>query len=255
MSVWSLLGRQLRRRAVARSVRKDFRRYAAMAGHAERAWRMEWSEAEPRRDDGSQDFDRHYVLHTAWAARQLRELAPREHVDIGSSLFFVALLSAFMPVRFYDFRPPDLALDGLECAHADLSALPFADGGIASLSCMHVIEHVGLGRYGDPLDPLGDLRAARELERVLAPGGTLLVVVPVGRSRIVFNAHRVYACEQLRGLFPGLELEGFALIPDGSRQGGGIEDASFAQADRQEYGCGCFRFSKPGPEAATQERA
>ncbi|MGA2030503.1 MAG: DUF268 domain-containing protein, partial [Verrucomicrobiota bacterium] len=77
------------------------------------------------------------------------------------------MVSAFVPVKFYDYRPADLHLDNLACEHADLQALPFADCGIQSISCMHVVEHVGLGRYGDPLDPNGDLKAMNELERVL----------------------------------------------------------------------------------------
>jgi hypothetical protein len=63
---------------------------------------------------------------------------------------------------------------------------------------MHVIEHIGLGRYGEALDPDGDLKAIRELVRVLAAGGNLLVVVPVGRPRIQFNAHRIYDYVEFR---------------------------------------------------------
>src|SRR5436853_180080 len=82
--------------------------------------------------------------------------------------------SAFIPVEFYDYRPANVQLSNLTAEAADLLALPFAEGSVESLSCMHVVEHIGLGRYGDPLDPNGDLKAIAELRRVLAPAGTLL---------------------------------------------------------------------------------
>jgi hypothetical protein len=110
---------------------------------------------------------------------------------------------------------------------------------------MHVLEHVGLGRYGDTLDYDGDLRAARELARVTAPGGHLIVVVPMGgEARIQFNAHRIYTYAQLVAMFPGMRVEEFALIPDVT-PGGLIRHAKPELADQQRYGCGCFLFRKP----------
>jgi Caenorhabditis protein of unknown function, DUF268. len=109
---------------------------------------------------------------------------------------------------------------------------------------MHVIEHIGLGRYGDPLDPDGDLKAISELQRVLAPEGDLLFVVPIGKPMIVFNAHRIYSYEQIAEYFSGFELKEFALIPDNPSEGGLIHDATKEQADSQTYGCGCFWFKK-----------
>ena len=190
-------------------------------------------------------FDQHYIYHPAWAARIVAEIGPDFHVDISSSLTFCTLVSAFVPVRFYDYRPAELNLSDLESLPSDLMALPFADNSIRSLSCMHVVEHVGLGRYGDPLDPDGDLKAVAELRRVLAPGGDLLFVVPTGRSRLMFNTHRIYSHAQVLGLFPGLELVEFSLVPDA---GGLIRQAAPELADRQEYGCGCFWFRKPQEE-------
>lgn len=193
-------------------------------------------------------FDRHYVFHTAWACRVLAESRPSEHVDISSSLFFVATVSAFIPVRFYDYRPAELSLSGLDCKAADLTRLHFADCSIASLSCMHVVEHIGLARYGDPLDYNGDLKAVSELRRVLAINGQLLFVVPIGGvARIQFNAHRIYTYRQVLEMFSGFELVEFSLITDEGSHLGLVRDADEALSNAQHYGCGCFLLRKIQP--------
>lgn len=190
-------------------------------------------------------FDRHYVFHTAWACRVLAESRPTEHVDISSSLYFAATASAFVPIRFYDYRPAQLGLSGLSCDQADLTRLHFTDGSIASLSCMHVVEHVGLARYGDPLDYDGDLKAVAELRRVLAVGGQLLFVVPIGgEARIQFNAHRIYTYGSVLAMFEGFELVEFSLIPDDGSTLGLVRHAEEALSNAQRYGCGCFWLRK-----------
>ncbi len=230
--------------------RADFRRFRRLSRSAGADLRLPlaWSDRWPCLHDRTAtcEFDRHYIYHTAWAARILRQNPPTvPHVDIASSLYFVGILSAFLPVDFYDYRPADLRLEGLSSKKGDLLALPFADASIESLSCLHVVEHIGLGRYGDIMDPDGDLKAMRELRRVLAPGGQLLLVVPVGRPRIQFNAHRIYSYRQIAEQFAELEPRQFALLPDRAVGGGLIINASAAQADAQRYGCGCFWFRKP----------
>jgi SAM-dependent methyltransferase len=187
------------------------------------------------------NFDAHYIYHTAWAARKVKEINPPKHIDISSSLYFSGLVSAFIPVNFYDYRPADLKLSGLTCKYADLLKLPFADNSINSLSCMHTVEHIGLGRYGDRLDPNGDIKAVSELKRVLSRGGSLLFVVPVGKPRIEFNAHRIYSYEQIAEYFKDLTLKEFSLITD---SGDFIENAKPEQVKKQNYGCGCFLFRK-----------
>jgi len=141
-------------------------------------------------------FDRHYVYHTAWAARKVKEFGPAKHIDIASSLYFPGILSAFIPVEFYDYRPAPLHLSNLSTEHADLTNLHFASDSINSLSCLHTIEHIGLGRYGDPIDPEGDKKACAELARVLAPGGQLLFVTPIGHKALIPAdlENETYAC-------------------------------------------------------------
>lgn len=189
-------------------------------------------------------FDTHYIYHTAWAARKVKEIAPEKHVDISSSLYFSSIVSAFIPVMFYDFRPAKLNLSGLTSQSANLTSLSFGDSSVESLSCMHTVEHVGLGRYGDKIDPEGDIHAARELQRVVALGGSLLFVVPVGEPRIQFNAHRIYSYDMVLSLFPLLTLKEFSLIPDDALTTGIIYNATKEQSDTQKYGCGCFWFVK-----------
>lgn len=224
----------------------DYRRFRSLMAQTEQRFPLSWKNRKPMLDERTAltSFDRHYVYHTAWAARILAQTRPSEHVDISSMLYFNAILSAFIPVRFYDYRPPDLTLSELAVSRADVTSLPFADRSVKSLSCMHVVEHIGLGRYGDPLDPDGDLTAMNELKRVLAPGGSLLFVVPVGTPKIVFNAHRIYAYRQVVQAFRGLTLRQFALIAAKAKDGGLILDADEAAADRESYGCGCFWFTR-----------
>ena len=189
-------------------------------------------------------FDTHYIYHTAWAARKVKDIGAAFHTDISSSLYFSSIISAFIPVQFYDYRPAKLNLLGLTSHRADLLKLHFEDNSIRSLSCMHTVEHVGLGRYGDPIDPEGDVQAAQELQRVLAQGGDLLFVVPIGKPKIQFNAHRIYSYQMVLDMFPALTLKEFSLIPDNALEHGMIYNATKEQSDKQDYGCGCFWFTK-----------
>lgn len=223
-----------------------FRRFQRLQKSESPTLRSRWSDRLAILDEATKGtaFDRHYVYHCSWAARVLARLNPLVHVDIASSLFFVGIVSAFIKIRFLDYRPADLQLSDLETSSGDLFALNIPDDSLESVSCMHVVEHIGLGRYGDPLDPNGDAKAVAELRRVVRPGGSLLFVVPVGRSRVCFNAHRVYGYQQIIGMFDGFDLMEFALIPELAEDGHLIVNASEEQVLRESYGCGCFWFVK-----------
>lgn len=184
-------------------------------------------------------FDQHYIYHPAWAARILAKTKPEYHVDISSILSFSTIISAFVHVKFYDYRPAQMNLSGLESSFADLNKLPFEDHSQPSISCMHTIEHIGLGRYGDALDPQGDLKAIEELKRVVKQGGDILFVTPVGKPRIEFNGQRIYSFEQIVSYFQPFQLIEFSLIPD---VGPMIENADRELIKNEKYGCGCFWF-------------
>jgi hypothetical protein len=104
-----------------------------------------------------------------------------------------------------------------------------------------VAEHIGLGRYGDPLHPEGTKKAAGELVRILAPTGNLYFSVPVGKPRVCFNAHRIHSPQQILSYFHDLELLQFSGIDDDGICRQDIAPGDLADAT---YACGLFHFTK-----------
>ncbi len=192
----------------------------------------------------------HYFHQDLWAARTVHALGVARHVDIASRLDgFVAHVLPFAEVEYVDIRAVDAEVLGLSSRIGSVVALPYADQSVVSLSCLHVIEHIGLGRYGDPVNPTGHVAAARELARVLAPGGTLLIGTPVGRERLCFDAHRVFDPATIVSIFGALTLKSFALIDD---RGAMVQEhATFDTARECEYGCGLFVFERPSQSHPT----
>lgn len=218
---------------------RDWRAFEKRSGR-----RLSFSESYPCLNDAvaTTPFDPHYFRQSAWLARRLAEARPEAHVDIGSSIDVIAVIAAFIPTTFVDVRPLPVNLSNLTSLAGDITALDMPDRSVASLSCLHVIEHIGLGRYGDPVDPEGARKAAGELQRVLAPGGTLYLSTPIGAERICFNAHRVSAPETVLAWFSELALSRFSYVDD---DGALHENADVARVPSMSYGCGLFEFSRP----------
>ena len=225
------------------SYKKDYKKFRTLSLSTKERFPLSWKNRLPCTTDKTIEttFDSHYIYHPAWASRILAQTRPDLHIDISSTLHFCTMLSAFMPVKFYDYRPADLVLSNLSSERADLLDLPFESNSIASISCMHTIEHVGLGRYGDPLDYDGDIKAINELIRVTRQGGDILFVVPIGQSKIMFNGQRIYSYEQVQEYFTNCTLLSFSLIPD---NGPILNNADPSLVKDQTYGCGCFWYKK-----------
>lgn len=189
------------------------------------------------------DIRSQYFFQDIWAANYLYKKNIREHLDIGSRLNgFVGHLLPFCKVKYVDIRDMPTEIENLEFIKGSIVSLPFRNNSQENLSCLHVIEHIGLGRYGDEIDPFGHQKSAQELTRVLSCGGTLIISVPVGEERLNYDAHRVFHPDTVLKIFSGLNLTKFCLITDKLEI---IEDADFEKAANCIYGCGIFVFRKP----------
>jgi len=148
-----------------------------------------------------------YFYQDAWCAKKIFETKPTHHVDIASHLPTVGIISQFVPTTMVDIRPPMVSLPELSFTKGSILALPFKNSEVESLSSICVIEHIGLGRYGDPLDSFGSEKAAAELSRVLATGGSLYISVPIdAKNKVYFNAHRAFTREYILKLFGSLKM-------------------------------------------------
>lgn len=193
------------------------------------------------KDPKSHTFDKHYVYMDRWAFKKILVNMPHEHVDIGSSIRFLSMTSTVSKVKFVDIRPVALDFDNFECVEGSILNLPFKDSSISSLSCLHVAEHIGLGRYGDPLDPLGTVKACKELQRVLSQGGKFYFAVPIGKPAVYFNAHRVFDPEIIPEYFSDLKLIEFSAVNDSGRY---INNANLKDFKSVSYSCGMYVFTK-----------
>ncbi len=194
------------------------------------------------RDPNSQTGGTDYFYQDVWALRRLAALGPTEHHDIGSRFDgFVGQATAMCRIICWDIRPPGFKLANFEFRSGSILELPAADHSIQSISCLHVAEHIGLGRYGDPLDARGTEKAILALQRVLAPGGQLLYSMPIGQERVEFNAQRIWDPRRVIDVAKELQLIEFSAVGD-SREF--VENARIEDFVASRYACGLYRFGR-----------
>lgn len=163
--------------------------------------------------------DAEYFLQDLLVARLIFLANPIRHVDIGSRIDgFVAHVASFREIEVLDIRPMGFRAPGVKFRQTDLMRPdPEMDGYCDSLSCLHALEHFGLGRYGDDVNPDGMVRGLENMCRLLKPGGTFYLSIPVGIERVEFNAHRITDPRALLTCAAqlGLELTTLTVIRNG----------------------------------------
>lgn len=181
----------------------------------------------------------HYFNQDMLVARRIFERAPRRHGDIGSRIDgFVAHVAVFREIEVFDIRPVTETIHNVRFRQLDLM-MPISDdlhGAYDSISCLHVLEHFGLGRYGDVIDYYGYQKGLDSISRLLSSGGMLYLSVPMGWQRVEFNAHRVFSLPYLLAMCrPTFEMVGFSYVDDEGRL---FEDARIDSPEAlRSYDC------------------
>lgn len=186
----------------------------------------------------------HYFHQDLLVARRVHARAPQLHVDMGSRIDgFVAHVASFRRIEVFDIRALTATIPNVTFRQCDITATLPAElvASCDSLSCLHALEHFGLGRYGDPIDPDGHRVALANLARVVRPGGWFYLSVPIGPQRIEFNAHRVFALAHLLELVaPWFELRALSVVDDRGdlHEDVALDDVRVGDSFGCRYGCG-----------------
>ncbi|MDY0162970.1 DUF268 domain-containing protein [Desulfobotulus sp.] len=189
----------------------------------------------------------HYFHQDLLVAQRIFENKPQTHMDIGSRIDgFIAHVASFRKIEVLDVRPLSIDHPNIQFRQADLMhPVPELTACCDSVSCLHALEHFGLGRYGDPLDIEGHRKGFMAITRLLKPGGVFYFSVPIGPLRIEFNAHRVFSLPYLLDLVsPLYRIVHFSYVDDAGNlhRDVPLEEVGVADNYGCTYGCGIFEM-------------
>lgn len=189
----------------------------------------------------------HYFHQDLIVAKLIRENQPKRHLDIGSRIDgFVAHVASFREIEVGDIRKLEKSEhENIKFIQLDLMK-PQDLKKTDSLSCLHTIEHLGLGRFGDPICVEGHLKGIENLVNLLKKDGRLYISFPIGQNdEVHFNAHRVFNPRSIfsySSIKENMELERFDYVDDLGNLHQNI-DVSEIKRDTK-YGCGIYTFLK-----------
>ena len=189
----------------------------------------------------------HYFHQDLLVAKLINDAAPERHIDIGSRIDgFVAHVAAFRPIEIIDIRPlGNVVHNNMSFIQHDLMTTPGNDLKTDSISCLHAIEHFGLGRYGDPVDPEGHLKGFENIVSMLRPGGQLYISFPIAdQDEVHFNAHRIFSPTSIYN-WPSADklcLKRFDYVGDDGELYMNKQPDQLPQGI--QYGCGIYSFEK-----------
>ena len=196
-----------------------------------------------------------YFHQDLLVAQRIFENNPKTHIDVGSRIDgFVAHVASFRTINIMDVRKFDSIIKNISYIQQDFMA-PLKSEFVEScdsLSCLHALEHFGLGRYGDPVNYNGHILGLDNLYKILKPEGKLYFSVPIGLpQRIEFHAHRIFSIKYLLEYFKGkYQVDNFSYVND---EGELYENVTLNDCDIEKNygikgnrinGCGIFEMTK-----------
>lgn len=199
--------------------------------------------------DSSGVLSGHYFHQDLYIAQMIYNQNPSKHVDIGSRTDgFVAHVASYREIEVFDIRPLESNVTNIRFIQSDFTSIePKLENYTDSISCLHAIEHFGLGRYNDKIDNDGHLKGLNAICKTLKKGGIFYFSTPIGPQRIEFNAHRVFALKYLLDLLEkDYDLLSFSYVDD---KGDLYKNVKLTPKDIDSnldciYGCGIFILKK-----------
>ena len=191
----------------------------------------------------------HYFWQDLFVAKKIYTNNPQKHVDIGSSIAgFVSHVCIYREIEVFDIRPLNSNIPNVKFVQADLMVSnQIKQNYCDSLSCLHAMEHFGLGRYGDQIDVNGHIKGMENIYSILKTGGKFYFSVPIGKQRTEFNAHRVFSVCYLLSLFnEKYTIDSFSYVDD---NGDFYENRQLTEENVKsnfgcKFGCGIFELTK-----------
>jgi hypothetical protein len=181
-------------------------------------------------------------------ASEIFKEKPKKHVDIGSRIDgFVSSVAVYRKIEIFDIRDPHIVHKNILFNKMDINSsknisnyLEYTD----SLSCLSVLEHIGLGRYGDKLDCDGHINAFGNIVKILKPEGLFYLSVPISEeTKVYFNAHRSFNPKSLLQWSRLVTLEKFHYISDEGDLNENV-DLMNQYFKKLRFGCGIYIFRK-----------
>jgi hypothetical protein len=188
---------------------------------------------------------KHYFNQDLLVASYIYKNNPKKHVDVGSRIDgFVAHVATFRKIEVFDIRDNNFQFKNIRFKRKDISKIDkslinYCD----SLSCLHTLEHFGLGRYGDQLDPNGHIKGFKNLVKILKTGGTLYISFPISDKNVTyFNSERSFNPKEILKWSNELRLVKFDFIDDYEKIFLDVDLNKFHK--KISYGCGIYTFKK-----------
>ncbi len=196
------------------------------------------------------DLSDEYFWQDLYVANSIFKANPNRHIDVGSKINgFVAHLASFRVVEIFDIRPvntviPNVVFRRLDLMLADHEYIEYAD----SVSCLHALEHFGLGRYGDPIDVNGFEKGFLNIAKIVKNNGVFYLSIPIGKPRVEFNANRILDPKYINNLSKScnLEIVKFCWINSAGVCESVNLEKDFDNLANEEYNLGIFTFVKRG---------
>lgn len=205
---------------------------------------------EDKQDSAGSDKTFGYAFYqNLHIAQRIYQNNPVRHIDIGSDVYsLVAHVASFREIEICDIRPLNHKISNVKFKQLDIMQLNEEDiESTDSISCLHALEHFGLGRYGDPICYDGYLLGFQNIHKMLKPHGTFYFSVPLGKQRVEFHAHRVFSLKFLLEMIaPYYEIKSFSYIDDNNVFHGNVDisEEKIIKNCGCHWGCAVFELIK-----------